>query len=40
MNTCFFIGHQDAPQSVMPQLLDTLEYLVTQCRVTDFIVGH
>jgi len=40
MNTCFFIGHRDAPQSLFPKLLETLEYLVTECHVTDFIVGH
>lgn len=40
MGTCFFIGHRDAPQSVYPVLLDTLECLATRHQVTHFIVGH
>lgn len=40
MYTCFFIGHQDAPESVLPKLVDVLDTLVTKDHVTDFIVGH
>lgn len=40
MYTCFFIGHQDAPESILPKLLETLDTLVTKHYVTDFIVGH
>ena len=40
MHTCFFIGHQDAPDSIQKRLNETAEHLVSHCRVTEFIVGH
>lgn len=40
MRTCFFIGHRDAPSSVQNQLNETVEYLVKNCHVTGFVVGH
>ncbi len=40
MNTCFFIGHRDAPEALRPLLSDAVERHITQCGVTEFIVGH
>ena len=40
MSTCFFIGHRDAPESVQEKLNETVNRLVKEFRVTDFIVGH
>lgn len=40
MSTCFFIGHQDAPDTIRPKLQEVLDILVTKKHVTDFIVGH
>ena len=40
MDTCFFIGHRDAPESALPALAETVERHITDYRVTDFVVGH
>ena len=40
MFTCFFIGHRDAPLSIQEKLNETVEYLVKDCWVNDFIVGR
>ena len=37
--SCFFIGHREAPESVYPELAQTVEQLIGQ-GVTDFYVGH
>ena len=37
--TCFFIGHREAPESIYPELAQTVEQLIEQ-GVTDFYVGH
>ena len=37
--SCFFIGHRDAPESIYPELAQTVEQLIEQ-GVTDFYVGH
>lgn len=39
MYRCFFIGHWEAPESVYPELVQTVEQLIEQ-GVTDFYVGH
>lgn len=39
MYRCFFIGHREAPESVYPELAQTVEQLIGQ-GVTDFYVGH
>lgn len=39
MKSCFFIGHREATDALLPQLLDVIEDLVAQ-GVTDFVVGH
>ncbi|CCX36655.1 uncharacterized protein BN452_00675 [Clostridium sp. CAG:1013] len=36
---CFFIGHREAPESIYPELAQTVEQLIEQ-GVTDFYVGH
>ena len=37
--TCFFIGHRDTPESVMPVLADAVERHIARYGVTEFIVG-
>lgn len=39
MNTCFFIGHHDAPRSIQDSLNAEVERLVKYHGVTEFIVG-
>ena len=39
MQSCFFIGHREATDSLLPQLIKIVENLVNQ-GVTDFVVGH
>ena len=38
--TCFFIGHRDAPEELFPRLRDAVARHITECGVTDFVVGH
>lgn len=40
MKTCFFIGHRDALESVVPALQAVVERHITECGVTAFMVGH
>ena len=40
MSTCFFIGHRDTGESVRPALVQAVEQHITECGVTDFVVGH
>lgn len=40
MSTCFFIGHRDAPDSLLPELLAELERHITEYSVTNFVVGR
>ena len=40
MKTCFFIGHRDTPEDVLPILIDTVEQHISQHGVCSFIVGH
>lgn len=37
---CFFIGHRDAGQEILPLLLDTVEYHITQLGVKEFLIGN
>lgn len=39
MSTCFFIGHREAPDSLLPQLSAKIERHITEYGVTEFIVG-
>ena len=39
MKSCFFIGHRDADERLLPCLADMAKHLVTDCGVTRFYVG-
>ena len=39
MKSCFFIGHRDADERLLPCLTDTAKRLVTDSGVTRFYVG-
>ena len=39
MPTCFFIGHREALDSLLPQLSAAVEHHITEFGVTDFVVG-
>lgn len=36
---CFFIGHQDSPDSLYPALLAEIERHITELGVTEFLAG-
>ena len=38
--TCFFIGHRDAPDSILTELLAEVERHIVTYGVTNFIAGH
>ena len=38
--TCFFIGHREAPDSILPVLIDEVERHITEYGVNSFVVGH
>src|SRR5699024_10768363 len=40
MSTCFFIGHRNTPDTVLPALMQEVERHITEYGVTDFVVGH
>lgn len=40
MNSCFFIGHADAPESIFAQLTETVEMLIVQEHIRYFYVGN
>lgn len=40
MKSCFFIGHRDAPESIVPDLTKAIECLLVESNATDFIVGN
>ena len=40
MKSCFLMGHHDAPESVFPLLIETVERHITDYGVTVFTVGH
>lgn len=39
MPTCFFIGHREAPDSLLHQLSTEVERHIIELGVTDFVVG-
>lgn len=39
MPTCFFIGHREAPDSLLPELSAEIERHITEYGVTEFVVG-
>lgn len=40
MSTCFFIGHREAPETLLPLLKEAVERHIVEYGVTDFVVGH
>jgi len=40
MSTCFFIGHREAPDTLLPALSAEVERHITEYGVTDFVVGR
>lgn len=39
MKSCFFIGHREADERLLPLLTKTIERLITEETVSDFYVG-
>lgn len=37
---CFFIGHRDTTDEVLPALRIAVEQHITEYRITEFLVGH
>ena len=37
---CFFIGHRNAPESIYPSIVSTIEKLIVENCVKEFIVGN
>ena len=37
---CFFIGHRNAPESIYPNIVSTIEKLIVENSVKEFIVGN
>ena len=40
MNTCFFIGHREAPRSLLPKLREAVEEKIILQQMLHFVVGH
>lgn len=40
MSTCFFIGHREAPETLMGELAAEVERHITEYGVSDFVVGR
>ena len=40
MKRCFFIGHRDAPDEIMPQLVAAVRRLIVEEGVTEFVTGQ
>ena len=40
MAGCFFIGHRDTPDTVLPTLAAEVERHIMEYGVVDFVVGH
>jgi len=40
MSTCFFIGHREAPDTLLPILTAEVERHIVEYSVTDFVVGR
>ena len=37
---CFFIGHRNAPEGIYPNIVSTIEKLIVENNVKEFIVGN
>ena len=40
MPSCFFIGHREAPDTLLPQLFAEVERHIIEFGVSDFVVGN
>ena len=40
MSSCFFVGHRETMDDVLPQLSDAIERHITQYGVREFVVGN
>ena len=40
MSTCFFIGHRDAPDSILPSLSAAIEARIVEDGVDQFVAGN
>ena len=40
MSTCFFIGHRDAPDSILPSLSAAIETRIVEDGVDQFVAGN
>ncbi len=40
MSICFFIGHQENPDTLLPFLAVEVEQHIVEYGVTDFVVGR
>lgn len=40
MNSCFFIGHREASEDILPALTEAVECHIVDYGVTEFIVGY
>ena len=38
--TCFFIGHREASETILPALTQEVERHIAEYGVTEFVVGH
>lgn len=38
--SCFFIGHREASEKLLPALLEAVETHITEYGVREFVVGH
>ena len=38
--SCFFIGHREAPASLLPSLIAAVEQHIVDFGATEFLVGH
>lgn len=39
MKSCFFIGHREATDALLPQLIAVIEQLISE-GISEFVVGH
>lgn len=40
MKSCFFIGHREASNEILPALTKAVERHISDCGVAEFIVGN
>ena len=40
MSRCFFIGHREAPETILSPLFSAVERHIVEYHVNEFVVGH